>query len=333
MGTKIGKKIGKKMNVGKDTGTVAEIDAGIDAGFDTQPDIGTGMSSVVLDCPSIGFLGPRGTFSQVALEKYAGDRPHKVRDYSTFMDMLMAVERGEIQEAVVPIENSLEGAINEILDIIAFDVDLVVKAELAILVEQNLLTKPGVTLSTITSVTSISQAIGQCRKFLGTKLPGVPVKLVYSTAQAAGEVAKGAPGHAAVGSLAAAREFGLSILARGIQDGENNITRFVVLGKESSKRTGHDKTSIVFSTEDKPGSLYRILDIFSLWDVNMTRIESRPAKKRLGRYIFFVDVEGHIDDPDMKDALTMIMRKTSFYKFLGSYPRYDSEAENEGLRD
>jgi prephenate dehydratase len=120
---------------------------------------------------------------------------------------------------------------------------------------------------------------------------------------------------AAVGSVAAAKVYDLEVCAEGIQDGDNNSTRFVVLSKEDCMRTGNDKTSIVFSTDDKPGSLYRILDIFNLWDINMTRIESRPAKNQLGRYIFFVDIHGHIEDEDVKSALIMVRRKTSFYSF------------------
>jgi prephenate dehydratase len=130
---------------------------------------------------------------------------------------------------------------------------------------------------------------------------------------------------AAIGSGVAAKVYGLEIAASGIQDNDNNLTRFVVLSKKSSEKASNNKTSIVFSTEDKPGSLYRILDIFGLWDINMTRIESRPAKNELGKYIFFVDLKGHIDDDELKDALTMVMRKTSFYKFLGSYPEFGQQ--------
>ena len=123
-----------------------------------------------------------------------------------------------------------------------------------------------------------------------------------------------------LGSSIASKEYGLKILKNNIQDNDNNFTRFVVISSTDNKRTGKDKTSLVFSTDNKPGSLYRILEIFNLWDINMTRIESRPAKKQLGQYIFFVDIEGHKDDDDVKDALMMVKRKTSFFKLLGSYP-------------
>ena len=157
------------------------------------------------------------------------------------------------------------------------------------------------------------------------KMPGVEIKTTYSTATAAREVAEGDGKCAAIGSAAAAEAYGLDIAVRDIHDCNNNFTRFVVLSKSDSEKTGNDKTSIVFSTEDRPGSLYRILDIFNLWDINMTRIESRPAKDRLGSYIFFVDIMGHREDGDIKDALTMVKRKTSFYKFLGSYPVFEEK--------
>lgn len=270
----------------------------------------------------VGFLGPRGTFSHEAMERYTAGMVYAAYDYNTIPDMLLAIRNGEIDEAVVPIENSLEGAVNVTLDMMAFEVDLKIKAELVVAIRQNLLVKRGTGFKDIKHILSHPQPIGQCRKYISSSFPRAEVKLVYSTAGAAEEVAKGGDGLAAIGSAKAAEVYGLDILAHGIQDSENNLTRFVVIAREDSERTGFDKTSIVFSTEDRPGSLYRVLDIFNLWDINMTRIESRPAKNQLGRYIFFVDIDGHRDDEDLRDALTMVKRKTSFFKFLGSYPQY-----------
>lgn len=270
----------------------------------------------------IGFLGPKGTFSYEALLKYSSGMDCEYCDYSSIPEMLVAVQQGMLDEAVVPIENSLEGAVNATLDIMAADVELMIKRELVIPIRQNLLVKKGVTEDKIRFVLSHPQPIGQCRKYLSTNLAHAQVKLVYSTAAAAGEVASGDGESAAIGSAAAAEVYSLEIAASDIQDGENNLTRFVVISKDDSTRTGNDRTSMVFSTENKPGSLYRILDIFNLWDINLLRIESRPAKYQLGRYIFFVDIEGHRDDDDVRDAITMIRKKTSFFKFLGSYPVY-----------
>lgn len=272
----------------------------------------------------IGFLGPKGTFSQEALEKYVKGVNYKAYSYNTIPDMLFAVEQGDIDEAVVPIENSLEGAVNATLDILAAEVDLKIKAEIVIAINQNILIKKGTAKKHIKYILSHPQPIGQCRKYLSKNFPDAQIKFVYSTAGAAQEVLKYNNDSAAIGSITAAKEYGLDILSSNIQDGENNLTRFVVISRVYNERTEHDKTSIVFSTQDKPGSLYRVLDIFNLWDINMVRIESRPAKNKLGSYIFFIDIDGHMMDQDIEDAFTMIKRKTSFFKFLGSYPRYEA---------
>ncbi|MGI6776739.1 MAG: prephenate dehydratase [Acetivibrionales bacterium] len=270
----------------------------------------------------IGFLGPRGTFSQEALEKYAENVEYTALDYNTIPDLLSAVEIGELDEAVVPIENSLEGAVSATLDMLAMEVNLKIKSEVVITIKQNLLVKRGTEKTDIKYILSHPQPIGQCRKYINSNFPDADIKLVYSTAGAAEEVANSENGFAAIGSIIAAKVYGLDVLEYGIQDSDNNLTRFVVVSRQYAGKTGYDKSSIVFSTEDKPGSLYRILDIFNLWDINMTRIESRPSKSQLGRYIFFVDICGHIDDDDVRDAFTMIKRKASFFKFLGSYPRF-----------
>lgn len=274
----------------------------------------------------IGFLGPKGTFSHEALLEYAKGMQYTACDYAAIPDILHGVENGEIDEAIIPIENSLEGAVNITLDMMAWEVDLKIKAEMIIAVRQNLLVKRNTRPEDIRYILSHPQPVGQCRKFIRSNYSNAEIKYVYSTAGAAEQVARGSGNSAAIGSIAAAEVYGLEALACGIQDSENNFTRFVAVSRNDSRRTGSDKTSLVFSTEDKPGSLYRILDIFSLWDINMSRIESRPAKNELGKYIFFIDILGHRDDEDIKDALTMIRRKTSFFKFLGSYPIYRHEA-------
>jgi len=270
----------------------------------------------------IGYLGPKGTFSQEAVEKYMAGNLYEAVEFTSIPDIFMSLQNGHIDEAVVPVENSVEGAVSATLDMLSGDCNVKIKGEIAISIKQNLLVKPGTCLDDIKYIVSHPQAIGQCRKYLTEKFPGVEVRTVASTTLAAMDVAKGTGNSAAIASETAARVYGLEIAERDIQDINHNFTRFLVLSSEYAARTGNDKTSILFSTEDRPGSLYRILEIFNLWDINMTRIESRPAKKRLGEYIFFVDIQGHIEDEDVRDALTMVKRKTSFYKFLGSYPRH-----------
>ncbi len=268
----------------------------------------------------IGYLGPKGTFSHEAVKKYMGDIPHTALDFLSIPEIITAVRDGRLDEAVLPIENSIEGAVNVTMDELAHDTALSIKAELVIPIREHLLVKRGTDIMKIRCVLSHPQPLGQCRRFLSEQMSNAAMKAVYSTAAAAEEVAAGAGDLAAIGSETAAEVYGLEIAVMDIQDHDSNYTRFVVVGKTSTARTGRDKTSIVFSAEDKPGGLYRILDIFNLWDINMTRIESRPTRNKLGRYIFFVDIIGHREDEDIRDALTMIKRKSTFFKILGSYP-------------
>lgn len=273
----------------------------------------------------IGYLGPKGTFSHEALLKYAKDMDYCAVDYSSIAELLLAVREGELDEAIAPIENSIEGAVNATLDMMASEIDLHIKSELVISVQENLLVKKGTRLDEISSVLSHPQPLGQCRGFIMERFPGIRTVSTYSTAGAAEEVSRGDGRSAAIGSSAAAEAYGLDIAFSDIQDNDKNFTRFVAVALQDGVKTGRDKTSIVFSTEDKPGSLYRVLDILNLWDINMSRIESRPAKNQLGRYIFFVDIIGHKDDDDLQDAITMIRKKTSFFKLLGSYPVWEMD--------
>ncbi|HAA42653.1 MAG TPA: prephenate dehydratase [Ruminiclostridium sp.] len=271
----------------------------------------------------VGFLGPRGTFSQEAAIKYINGRDGFCEcPYSTMPDLIYAVDKDEVDEAVVPIENSIEDAVSVTLDMLATDVNLKIKGEIIIAVNQNFMVKKGTKTEDIKLILSHPQAIGQCRKYLDSKFPAAAIKYVYSTAEAAREVSEGEGDMGAIGPLTAAGVYNLEVIDRAIQDNFNNLTRFVIISKKGGERKQRNKTSIVFSTANKPGSLYRILDIFNLLDINMTRIESRPVKDKLGSYIFFVDLNGHIEEDNVRDALTMVKRKTSFYKFLGSYPEY-----------
>ncbi len=269
----------------------------------------------------IGFLGPEGTFTQQAALTYAKDNPGELVSFSSIPELLAAVQKNQVDFGVIPIENSLEGAVNTSLDILAWEVDLLIQAEITLPISHNLLINPGANWQSITKIYTHPQASAQCRKFLENELPKAEVHFTYSTAEGAKLVKEKGSHCGAIAPLQSAVIFQLDAARKNIQDTDNNCTRFVLVGTSETKPTGRDKTSIVFSTEHKPGSLYRVLDIFSLWDINMSKIESRPAREKLGTYIFFVDIEGHSADSDMADALTMIRRKTTFYKFLGSYPR------------
>lgn len=272
----------------------------------------------------IGYLGPQGTFSQAALNLYQKQKSltNNIEQlpYTTMPLLLVAVERGEISEGIVPIENSLEGPINIILDQLAFDRHLFIREEIICPVTECLMAQKGVTHDEIKRIISHPQPIGQCASWLQSHLPTAGLFYSNSTADGATQVNQG---HfdAVIGSALLAEIYGLEILQTHIEDNPNNSTRFIVVGQEpNSQQTSKDKTSIVFSVNNQPGNLYRVLDIFNLWDINMTKIESRPSKQRLGEYIFFVDLVGNIENPDLADALKMIQRKSSFFKFLGSYP-------------
>ncbi|NLM14176.1 MAG: prephenate dehydratase [Epulopiscium sp.] len=267
-----------------------------------------------------GYLGPSGTFSeQAALSYFSHFNEYELVPFPTIQDLLLAIDRGKVLKGVVPIENSIEGAVNTTVDMLTFEVNLKIQAEIVIPIRHYLLGFKDFELGEIKEVLSHPQAIAQCRNYLHTHMPKAEIVFTSSTAEAVREVATKKLPRVAVGTLLAAEKYGLSVLDSDIQDTKQNETRFVVLGKEEGKKGDKCKTSLVFSTENKPGELYRVLNIFSLWDINMTKILSRPSKTKLGEYVFFVDLEGHILEEDMKNALMMVQRKTSFYKLLGSY--------------
>ena len=218
----------------------------------------------------------------------------------------------------MPIENSIEGPVGLTLDLMVHDYDLKIKREIIIPISHNLLINPGAEIEDIKTVYSHIQALSQCRKF--TQEMGVVVNSTPSTSAAA-EMVKGKKDSGAIGTRRAAEIYGLKIAAKNIQDYENNVTRFIVIDKNDYERTGNDKTSIVFSIlEDKPGGLYEILEVFAENNINLTKIESRPSKEKLGSYIFFVDFEGHRTDKQIGNILNIIRSKLEYIKVLGSYP-------------
>jgi len=274
---------------------------------------------------SIGYLGPNGTFSEQAAFSYFNKDKEKYYfiPFSTIQDLIQAVDKGEISNGVVPIENSIEGAVNITIDMLTFESELKIQAEIEIPIKHCLIGYEDFSYNQIQEVLSHAQAIAQCRGYLHKNLAHANIVFTDSTAEAVRIISQKKEAKAAIGTSFAANFYGLSILDTNIQDQENNKTRFVVIGKENGKKARRCKTTIVFSTENKPGELYKILNIFALWDINMTRILSRPSKTDPGAMYFFVDLEGHEEDEDLRDALTMIKRKTSFYKSLGSYEIVD----------
>lgn len=269
----------------------------------------------------IGYLGPEGTFSQQAVLLYQKSLNHKstLLQYNNIYAALEGVIENEIDECVVPLENSIEGTVTSTIDLLIFTPELYIKGEMVIPVWEDLLVKKDYQGEPITKILSHPQALSQCAGFLRKHFKDVSLQATNSTAEAAKIVAESKECIASLSPKQAAKVYHLKSLYESVQDDDQNKTRFVVVSKQKPKQQAKGKkTSIVFTTGHKPGDLYRVLDIISIWDINMTKIESRPMKHQLGTYIFFVDLETDIQE-DLDAALKMISRKTTYFKFLGSY--------------
>ncbi|MFY9402073.1 MAG: prephenate dehydratase [Candidatus Omnitrophota bacterium] len=263
----------------------------------------------------IAYLGPVASFSNIAALKKFGSQVNYIPCVS-IADVFLKVERGESDYGVVPIENSVEGAINHTLDLFV-DSDLKICSQVILDVEHNLLSNS--LKGKIKRVYSNPQVFGQCRLWLNDHLPYAEQIEVSSTTRAA-QIASKEKNSACIASLLAAEAYKLKVVARGIEDFPHNITRFFVIGKTDTKATGQDKTSVLFSIKDKVGALHQMLLPFKKNKINLTKIESRPSKKKLWDYYFFIDLQGHRDSPKVKKALLELDNKCKFLKILGSYP-------------
>ena len=274
--------------------------------------------------PRVGFLGPEGTFTEQALLSQEDLAAGELVALPSIPDVLLAVERDEVDLGFVGIENSIEGAVTATVDTLAFETDLLIQREVVLSVRMNLLAPSGVGLADVRRVLSIPIATAQCRNFLQRELRGVQTVAVASTAQGARLVAGDEhDGHtAAIAPAVAAKVYGLEVLATDIEDHADNATRFVVVSRTGIPApTGHDKTSIVvFQRTDRPGSLLAILQEFAARSINLTKLESRPTKKALGEYCFLMDLEGHVGEELIADCLRDLKSKVADVKYLGSYP-------------
>ncbi len=270
----------------------------------------------------IAFLGPEGTFSEQALLTQPDYAAMDLVACRTIPDVLHAVSDGRADVGFVPIENAIEGSVNVTLDALIFDHELKMQREVVINIVMCLLAPAGVALADIDRVLSIPVATAQCRTFLSEHLPDADELAANSTALAARMVAEESDGRtAAIGTALAAKVHGLEVLAEDIEDHADNQTRFVSLTRHGIPApTGHDKTSIVvFQKADVPGSLLTILQEFAARGINLTRLESRPTKRGLGDYCFIIDLEGHVGDELVADALRDLKSKNEDVMFLGSY--------------
>lgn len=266
----------------------------------------------------IAYFGPSYTFTHLAsLKKFGESVEHKA--LKSITDVFMEVETQRCTYGVVPVENSIEGAVNHTLDML-FDSDLKICSEIYLEISHNVLSKEK-SLKNIKKIYSIGQVFGQCRLWLEGNMPGIELIEVSSTARAA-EIACKEKNSAAIASIMAAANYKLNILVKDIEDSPHNVTRFLVVGKEIAKRpTGDDKTSVMFAIKDKVGALFSSLLPFKKYGINLTKIESRPSKKKAWEYYFFADFNGFYEDEKVKKALEELEKHCTFVKILGSYPQ------------
>jgi prephenate dehydratase len=275
----------------------------------------------------IGFLGPRGTFTEAALRSMPVSASAELLPFATVPLALEAVRTGEIDSALVAIENSIEGGVTGTLDELASGEPLVITDEVVLQVRFALLARPGTTLDGIARVATHSVAAAQCREWIAANLADAEVVPEASNTAGAAGVVTGAY-DAAIAPAVAADVYGLEVLVDGVGDNDDAWTRFVLVSRpgEVPAPTGADKTTLyLFMRENHPGALLEILTEFSVRGVDLTRIESRPTKRALGDYFFSVDCEGHVEDARVGEALMGLHRICAHVRFLGSYPRHDAK--------
>jgi prephenate dehydratase len=267
----------------------------------------------------LAFLGPVGTYSEAAALGYAPQAT--LVPAPSITAVTEAVPSGEADEAIVPIENSLQGSVTETLDLLVHALDLRIRHEYVLPVRHCLIARPGTSLESIKTVYSHPQALGQCREFLQRRIPQARTVGSLSTAQSV-ELAMNEANSAGIAPRRAAEINAAEVLVEGIQDDDRNSTRFVVLAEKDAPPTGDDKTSIAFNVDDRPGALLMIMQHFADAGINLTKIESRPARETLGVYVFLLDCTGHRMDAALAAVLDAVAEETAWLKVLGSYPRF-----------
>ncbi len=266
---------------------------------------------------TVAFLGPPATFSHAACLQHFGSSVRTIPG-NMIRDVFEAVERGKADYGVVPIENSTEGSVGQTLDML-IESGVKICGEIVTKISHDLLSRSGRS-EEVRKIYSHPQALGQCREWLRKNFPDAELEEAGSTSKAA-QLAVEDPETAAVASSLAADLYGLKVIASRIEDNSSNYTRFLVLSRQWTEKTGKDKTSVLFSVSHAPGALFRPLQIFFERGINLTKIESRPTKGGAWEYVFFVDFEGHASDPHVAQALDRLKEHVLFIKMLGSYPQ------------
>ena len=276
----------------------------------------------------LAFLGPAGTYSEQAA--IAHDPAATLVPFTSIPAVAGAVESGLADEAIVPIENSLEGSVTFTLDLLIHDSSLVIRRELVLRIHHALLARPGTRREDIEVIYSHPQALAQCRAFISKHLSKAQPVASLSTSAAVQQAVGSQVAAGAVGNRRAAKMYKAEVLAADIEDNPSNVTRFVVLAARDHPRTGTDKTSICFEFDtDGPGLLQSALGEFASRGINLGKIESRPTKLSLGRYVFLVDMDGHREDECIREVLDAVRRHVSGLKIFGSYPRNPTPVPDE----
>ena len=267
---------------------------------------------------NVSYLGPKGTFSEIAISTYFSGDINQIPK-SSIEDVFKSVEESEVDYGVVPVENSIEGSVNNTLDLFS-NSKVFITGETQLVINQCLLSKE-TNIESINRVFGHTQSLAQCRQWIIKNLPNVELITVISNSEGALGIEQ--PGDACVASEIVAEYYNLNILKKNIQDYVNNTTRFLIIGNSISSQSGNDKTSLLIKppNTDDSGSLYKLLEHFVKNDINLNRIESRPSKTKNWNYVFFIDIDGHLTDTNINKTLENLKDNNIEVKFLGSYPK------------
>ena len=267
---------------------------------------------------NVSYLGPKGTFSEIAIPTYFSGDINQIPK-SSIEDVFKSVEESEVDYGVVPVENSIEGSVNNTLDLFAHS-KVFITGETQLVINQCLLSKE-TNIGSINRVFGHPQSLAQCRQWILNNIPNVELITVISNSEGALGIEQ--PGDACVASEIVAEYYNLNIVEKNIQDYINNTTRFVIIGNSISNHSGNDKTSLLIRppNTDDSGSLYKLLEHFVKNDINLNRIESRPSKTKNWNYVFFIDIDGHFTDTNINKTLENLKDNNIEVKFLGSYPK------------
>ncbi|MCF6187429.1 MAG: prephenate dehydratase [Desulfobulbaceae bacterium] len=270
---------------------------------------------------AVAYLGPEATFTHLAGVKYFGQSA-VYNSMESIDDVFNEVEKERVAYGIVPVENSIEGAVFSTLDsFMKYNVKICGELQLAI--SHNLVCQSG-DMEDIQTVASHAQPLAQCREWRRKHLPDVPTLPVFSTGAAA-QMAANNPNIGAIASSLAIKTYNLQVVVKGIEDYQGNTTRFLVIGKQSPAKSGSDKTSLLLGLlVNRPGALNDVLNVLSERNIDLTKIESRPIKGKQWKYLFFLDIAGHIDDPVIQEGCNILKQTSSYYEWLGSYPRGDN---------